>query len=94
MATASEIDLPKWQKGRGGCQNGRLKFRIFFADTCSKETTMYNLIMILGFLGYGAGYEGCDCGKWYFGIYTPQAEYGWVVTSNDIYLDTVFFVDK
>jgi hypothetical protein len=24
MATASEIDLPKWQEGRGGCQNGRL----------------------------------------------------------------------
>jgi hypothetical protein len=50
--------------------------------------------VILGILGYGVGYEGYDNGKLYFGIYTPNAEYGWVVTHNDIYLDTIFFVDK
>jgi len=50
--------------------------------------------MILGFLGYGAGYEGCEGGKVYFGLYTPRAEYGWVVSSRGIYLDTIFVVDK
>jgi len=39
--------------------------------------------------GYGAGYEGHDNDKYYFGIYTPQYEYGYVVTPNEIYLDTI-----
>jgi hypothetical protein len=40
-------------------------------------------------LGYGAGYEGYSDGKYYFGTYTPSAEYGWVVTDREIYLDTI-----
>lgn len=52
---------------------------------------MLALIMALGSLGYGAGFEGHDNNKWYFGVYTPKAEYGWVVTEKAIYLDTVFY---
>lgn len=50
---------------------------------------MVSLLMVIGCLGYGIGYEGCDSGKIYFGVYTPSAEYGWVVTDKEIYLDTV-----
>ena len=46
--------------------------------------------VVLGCWGYGFGYEGYDSGKIYFGVYTPQAEYGWVVTDREIYLDTTF----
>lgn len=46
-------------------------------------------LVVLGCLGYGIGYEGFDSGKLYFGVYTPQVEYGWVVTENNIYLDTI-----
>lgn len=41
-------------------------------------------------LGYGVGYEGHDNGKYYLGVYTPSAEYGWIVTEKEIYLDTIF----
>ena len=51
---------------------------------------MYAQTMIIGFLGYGFGYEGCEKGKIYFGVYTPKAEYGWVMTEKDVYLDTVY----
>lgn len=50
---------------------------------------MYTIAMLIGLLGYGVGYEGYDDGKMYFGVYTRDAEYGWVVTNKDIYLDTV-----
>lgn len=52
---------------------------------------MLAMILALGSLGYGAGFEGCDGDKWYFGVYTPKAEYGWVLTEKEIYLDTVFY---
>jgi hypothetical protein len=51
---------------------------------------MMALILALGSLGYGAGYEGFSDGQLYIGLYTPSAEYGWVVTEREIYLDTVF----
>jgi len=51
---------------------------------------MYAIALLVGMLGYGAGYEGYDDGKWYFGMYTPTCEYGWVVTGEDVYLDTIF----
>lgn len=54
---------------------------------------MYSIAMLLGVLGYGVEYEGYDRGKWYFGAYTPDAEYGWVVTDKEIYLDTIFKKD-
>ena len=46
--------------------------------------------MLVFSLGYGAGFEGYHDSKWYFGVYTPDAEYGYVVTDKEIYLDTVF----
>lgn len=50
---------------------------------------MVSLLVTLVGLGYGIGYEGCDSGKYYFGVYTPNVEYGWVVTDKEIYLDTI-----
>jgi hypothetical protein len=51
---------------------------------------MHSIVMMIGMLGYGVGYEGYDDGKWYFGVYTPSCEYGYVVTDREIYLDTIF----
>ena len=39
--------------------------------------------------GMFVGFEGYDNGKVYFGVYTPQCEYGYVITQNEIYLDTI-----
>ena len=50
---------------------------------------MLTLLLWVGMLGYGAGYEGYSEGKYYFGVYTPSVEYGWVVTDREIYLDTI-----
>lgn len=51
---------------------------------------MLTLFFLCGMLGYGVGYEGYLDGKLYVGLYTPNAEYGYVVTDREIYLDTVF----
>ena len=40
--------------------------------------------------GMFVGFEGYDNGKVYVGVYTPKCEYGYVITHNDIYLDTFF----
>lgn len=53
---------------------------------------MFAIAMIL-FSGYGMGYEGYEDGKLYIGFYTPKAEYGYVLTEKEIYLDTVFIKD-
>jgi hypothetical protein len=77
--------------------NFSVKFFSILADLiCSrKEYAMYNLMMILGFLGYGVGFEGYDSGKVYFGVYTPDREYGYIMTNREVYLDTVFsMLDK
>jgi len=47
------------------------------------------MFTILTVLGMFVGFEGYDNGKVYIGIYTPQTEYGYVLTKNEIYLDTV-----
>ena len=51
---------------------------------------MLTIFFWCGMLGYGAGYEGYENGKWKFGLYTPTVEYGWVVTEDSVYLDTIF----
>ena len=51
---------------------------------------MYALTLLFSILGCSAGFEGYDDGKYHFGIYTPTCEYGWVVTGDTIYLDTVY----
>lgn len=50
---------------------------------------MLTLLFGMFMVGYGAGYEGESNGKYYFGVYTPTHEYGWVVSDSEIYLDTV-----
>lgn len=50
---------------------------------------MLTLVTLVGMLGYWAGFEGYSDGKLYIGLYTPSAEYGYVVTNREIYLDTV-----
>ena len=58
---------------------------------------MYTIVMLLGMVGYGVGFEGYDGGNMYFGIYTPSVEYGVVVNNREVYLDTIFlknYVDK
>ena len=50
---------------------------------------MMFFVSLIFSLGYGAGFEGYENGKLYFGLYTPNAEYGYVVTEREIYLDTV-----
>ena len=47
------------------------------------------MFTILTVLGMFMGFEGYDNGKVYIGVYTPQTEYGYVLTQNEIYLNTV-----
>jgi hypothetical protein len=51
---------------------------------------MFALIALVCGLGYGAGFEGYNGHELRFGLYTPNAEYGYVVNDREIYLDTVF----
>lgn len=51
---------------------------------------MQTIAMLLGLVGYGVGIEGFVNGKLYVGLYTPKCEYGYVVTQEEIYLDTIF----
>lgn len=50
---------------------------------------MFDVVFLITFMGFGIGYEGHEDGKMYFGTYTPSREYGWVVTDNEVYLDSV-----
>ncbi len=52
------------------------------------------MITIATFLGLFVGFEGYDNGKVYVGVYTPQYEYGYVITQEEIYLDTIFSKDS
>jgi hypothetical protein len=45
--------------------------------------------LLFGLFGYSVGYEGYDQGKYYFGVYGKDVEYGYVVGSEGVYLDTV-----
>lgn len=55
---------------------------------------MMTLVVLVWSLGYGVGFEGLEDKKICFGIYTPKAEYGWVITEKEIYLDTIFIKEK
>ena len=48
------------------------------------------MLTIAAILSIFVGYEGYDDGKLYIGVYTPSAEYGWIVTDREIWLDTVY----
>ena len=68
-----------------------LKMSMVLVDNISiqRRSFMYNLVLILGSVGFGFGYEGYDHGKYYFGTYTPTKEYGWVVSDKEFYLDSI-----
>ena len=48
------------------------------------------MLTIATLLSMIVGYEGYDNGKVYVGVYPPQCEYGYVITPEEIYLDTIF----
>ena len=48
---------------------------------------MWTFITMIGLF---VGFEGYEDGKLYIGVYTQSAEYGWVVTDREIWLDTVY----
>lgn len=50
---------------------------------------MLSLLMLAAMAGVSVGYEGYEDGKMYIGVYAGNMEYGWVVTSKEIYLDTI-----
>lgn len=50
---------------------------------------MFTIVTLIGLVGYGVGIEGFMNGKLYIGAYTPQCEYGYVITQDEIYLDTI-----
>lgn len=52
------------------------------------------MITIATLFGLFVGFEGYDNGKVYVGVYTPQCEYGYVITQEEIYLDTIFTKDS
>jgi hypothetical protein len=47
------------------------------------------MLTLYTIFGMFVAVEGYDNGKVYIGVYTPQTEYGYVLTQNEIYLDTV-----
>ncbi len=57
-----------------------------------KDSKMNAIFSILSLLGFGFGLEGIEENKIYIGTYTPKAEYGWIVTKDEIYLDTYYEV--
>jgi hypothetical protein len=46
--------------------------------------------MIIMLFGFGIGLEAISNDKIHFGVYTPTAEYGYVINNRaEIYLDTI-----
>ena len=48
------------------------------------------MLTIASFIGMFVGFEGYLNGKLYVGVYTPKCEYGYVITPEEIYLDTIY----
>ncbi len=48
------------------------------------------MLQLLQLMSLVIGFEGFINGKVYVGIYPPKKEYGYVITENEIYLDTVY----
>jgi hypothetical protein len=61
-----------------------------FIEYTKGDLAMLAMLTLIFSLGYGAGFEGYDGKSLRFGLYTPNAEYGYVVNDREIYLDTVF----
>tara|TARA_B000000557_G_scaffold190447_1_gene156124 strand:+ start:244 stop:531 length:288 start_codon:yes stop_codon:yes gene_type:complete len=60
---------------------------IYIGNNTTRRKMMLTIATILSMF---VGFEGYDNGKVYFGVYTPQCEYGYVITPEEIYLDTIF----
>ena len=60
---------------------------IYIGNNNPRRKMMLTIYTIFGMM---IGFEGYDNGKVYFGVYTPNCEYGYVVTPEEIYLDTIF----
>ena len=52
-----------------------------------KGIQMFTAVFML--FGFGFGFEGIEGDRVYLGVYTPQAEYGYVVEDGEIWLDVV-----
>ena len=61
--------------------------KIYIGKDNPRRKMMLTLYTIFGMF---VGFEGYENGKVYVGIYTPQTEYGYVVGTEGIYLDTIF----
>lgn len=48
------------------------------------------MLTLYAIFGMMVGFEGFENGKVYVGVYTPNMEYGYVITKDEIYLDTIF----
>jgi hypothetical protein len=48
-----------------------------------------NLLLTLVLSGYGFGYDGSEQNNHYFHVNTPNADYGIVVSDQEIYCDVV-----
>lgn len=74
-------------------KNFFLKYSRQSVDVYSSEqdNLLWRKMMLTLYTIFGmfVGFEGYDNGKVYIGVYTPQTEYGYVLTQNEIYLDTV-----
>jgi len=57
----------------------------------TKGRVMFALVVLLfSANGYGAAVESVSADRVHIGVYTPTAEYGYVVTPDDCYLDAVY----
>ena len=59
---------------------------IYIGNNTTRRKMMLTIATLLSMI---VGYEGYDNGKVYVGVYTPQCEYGYVITPEEIYLDTI-----
>lgn len=52
--------------------------------------------LLVFFLGYGIGYDGCEENKIYFHVNTPSADYGFIVQDKEpvIYCDIISIKEK
>lgn len=51
--------------------------------------TLIGLFIGCGDNCYEVGYEGYDNGRMFIGVYTDNTEYGYVISSQGIYLDAI-----
>ena len=78
------IMIKSAKKGKVLQRKGRY---ILYRNDNPRRKMMLTIYTIFGMM---VGFEGYDNGKVYFGVYTPNCEYGYVITPEEIYLDTIY----